>query len=262
MWSDRAYNAPGTQGRARGTIVASSVLATMMFRAIALVLVGLLPSACSPDSARQPDDGIDGGDPEAVDAGADGGVQDHHLMPDVAHSGYDGSSTFKVPVYTTMEEAVFAMDDEAVASIEPVELPPELEDLGTFGKSWAMITTAQSGSSAFSAEAGGLRLEAQLIVAAYDPADVAVGDGRYNDPASPNETDRIACQECHGGPDGVDHTPLALAYFSDAEVLEMVANGLYPEGTEVNEGNHHWNLTEAEAAGIVPYLRSLQPQGF
>jgi hypothetical protein len=97
---------------------------------------------------------------------------------------------------------------------------------------------------------------------AYDPADVAVGDARYNDPANPNDTTRIACQECHGGAEGVDHTPLATSWRDDAEMLQIISDGTYPEGGEVNGGNHHWNLTTAEAAGIVPYLRSLQPRGF
>jgi hypothetical protein len=45
-------------------------------------------------------------------------------------------------------------------------------------------------------------------------------------------------------------------------MLQIISDGTYPEGGEVNGGNHHWNLTTAEAAGIVPYLRSLQPRGF
>jgi hypothetical protein len=228
-----------------------------------LALLSLLALACSPDSTDAP--GGDGGQ-LAGDAGASDltdGAPEHHLMPEVAHSGFDGTNTYKAPVYTTLEDAVFAIDDEAVASIEPVELPPDLEEvLGAFGKSWAMLTMRQAGSATFSATAGGIHLEATLEVLAYDAADVAVGDERYNDPVNPNDTDRIACQDCHGGPDGVDHTPLATSYRDDAEMLQIIADGTYPEGGEVNGGNHHWNLTEAEAAGIVPYLRSLQPRGF
>lgn len=233
-------------------------------RSLAFVSLALLPLACSPDSA--PGAGADGGQLDDDDARPDDlgdAAPEHHLMPVVAHSGFDGTNTFKAPVYTTLEDAVFEIDDDAVAGIEPVELPPDLEEvLGTFGKSWAMITMRQAGTATFAATAGAIRLEATLEVVAYDPADVAVGDARYNDPANPNDTTRIACQECHGGAEGVDHTPLATSWRDDAEMLQIISDGTYPEGGEVNGGNHHWNLTTAEAAGIVPYLRSLQPRGF
>jgi hypothetical protein len=243
-----------------GTVVAGHRV--VVARSIALLSLAVLSAACSPDSA--PGRGADGGQVDA-DAGRDAldAAPEHHLMPEVAHSGFDGTNSYQVPVYSTLEDAVFDIDDDAIAAIEPVDLPPDLEEvLGTFGKSWAMITTSQAGTASFSATAGEIRLEATLEVLAYDPDDVAVGSERYNDPVNPNDTTRIACQDCHGGPDGVDHTPLAAAYFEDSEMLQIIADGVYPEGGEVNGGNHHWNLTEAEAAGIVPYLRSLQPRGF
>ncbi len=249
-------------GGAGGTSVAANPYPVA--RNLTLFSLLLLPLACSPDAAGS-DPGADGGGQVGDDASGDleDAAAEHHLMPEVAHSGFDGTNTYKAPVYTTLEDAAFAIDDEVVAGIEPVELPPDLEPvLGTFGKSWAMITMRQAGTATFSADAGGIHLEATLEVLAYDPDDVAVGSGRYNDPANPNDTTRIACQDCHGGPEGVDHTPLATSWRSDPEMLQIISEGVYPEGGEVNGGNHHWNLTAAEAAGIVPYLRSLQPRGF
>lgn len=240
-----------------------------MARPIALLLLAPLALACSPDSAGDGGGGgADGGGQGGGDGGPDDGDQadaapDHNLMPEVAHTGFDGTNTYKVPVYTTLEEATFAIDDEGIASIEPVELSPELEDvLGSFGKSWAMITTRGAGTTSFSASAGGVELTATVEVLAYDAAEVAVGDQRYNDPSAANDTDRIACRDCHGGPEGVDHTPLATSYFEDAELLAIIADATYPGGGMVNGGNHSWDLTAGEAAGIVPYLRSLQPRGF
>lgn len=231
---------------------------------VVIICLCLAQTACGSDS--------DGPDPSSADSGpggADGSAdaaseeEDHYLMPAVAHTGFDGTNVYQVPVYTTVEDAQFAVGDDSVATIEPVELSPELEDvLGTFGKSWAMITTQQAGTTAVFATAGAVELEATLVVAAYDAGDNAVGEQRYHDPADANTTDRIACVSCHGGPDGVDHTPLATAYFTDADILGIVQDGMYPEGGEVNAGNHMWNFTEAEAAGIVPYLRSLEPRGF
>lgn len=233
-----------------------------MPRTIAVACLGLLPFACSSDPGSvDPDDGGPDGDGDGATP-ADAIPIDHALMPTVAHSGFDGTNTYKVPVYTTLEDAVFAIDDGSLATIEPVELPPELEKLGTFGKSWAMITTLDDGSTTFTASADGIDLEATLAVLPYDAAVVADGDERYNNPVNANETTRIACQDCHGAPGGVDHTPLAMSYRNDADLLTIIADGMYPEGGEVNGGDHVWDLTEAEAAGIVPYLRSLEPRGF
>jgi len=235
-----------------------------MIRSILLLGLGALAAACGGDD----DQGMPGGDGGAASDG--GGQVDHPdaavvhtIMPMVAHSGFDGTNTYKVPVYTTIEDATFAIVDSAVADIAPATPSPELEDaLGSFAKSWAMITTTGPGTTMLSASAGDDQAEATLIVAAYEAADVAVGEQRYNDPANPNDVDRIACMTCHGGPEGVDHTPLALSYYEDAGILQIAADGTYPEGGDVNGGNHTWNFTAAEAAGIVPYLRSLEPRGF
>jgi hypothetical protein len=232
-----------------------------MSRSVVFVWFGLLAIGCSPDS--RPDEGPDAGGDEGLLPDADLEDEDPYLMPLVAYSGFDGDSTFQVPVYTSLEGATFEIEDEAIAEVEPLVLPPDLEEvLGTFGRSWAMITTRKPGTTAFFATAGTDRLEAALVVAEYDPEVVAIGAERYNEPVDPNETSRIACQTCHGSPTGVDHTPLAMAYFEDEQILQIVAEGLYPGGDPVNDGNHHWDLTEPETAGIVPYLRSLQPRGF
>lgn len=236
-----------------------------MVRSYLVVLaLGLaLAAACGSDSGRDGDGDGDGGPDDGDGAPADALPIEHALMPAVAHTGFDGVNTYKVPVYTTLEDATWDIADEAVATIEPTELPPDLEPiLGTFGKSWAMITTVSSGATTFYASAGGVDLEASLDVQAYDPAVVAVGDQRYLAPENPNDTDRIACQDCHGDEQGVDHTPLAVSYRTDSEILQIIADSMYPEGGLVLDGAHAWNLTDAEADGIVPYLRSLQPRGF
>ena len=232
-----------------------------MVRTLVAVGLGVTLAACGGDSGSSGGDG-DGG-PGGDATAADAMPVEHALMPAVAHTGYDGVNTYKVPVYTTLEDAAWDIADTDVATIESVELPPDLEPvLGTFGKSWAMITTAAAGNTTFYASAGGVDLEASLVVQAYDAAVVAVGDQRYNTPENPNDTDRIACQECHGAADGVDHTPLAVSYRDDTDMLQIIADSEYPEGGMVLDGEHAWNLTEPEADGIVPYLRSLEPRGF
>ncbi len=234
-----------------------------MVRSYLVVGLALAVAGCGSDSGSSDGDG-DGGPDEGGDgAVADAAPIEHALMPAVAHTGFDGVNTYKVPVYTTLEDATWDIADEAVATIESVELPPDLEPvLGTFGKSWAMMTTGSAGDTTFYASAGGIDLEASLVVLTYDSAVVAVGDQRYNAPENANDTDRIACQDCHGDEQGVDHTPLAVSYRTDGELLQIITESMYPEGGLVLDGDHAWNLTEGEAAGIVPYLRSLQPRGF
>ncbi len=233
-----------------------------MVRSYLLVSLALA-GACGSDSDGSPGGDGDGGPGDGDAAAADAMPIEHALMPAVAHTGFDGVNTYKVPVYTTLEDATWDIADEGVATIESVELPPDLEPvLGTFGKSWAMMTTASAGTTTFYASAEGIDLEAMLVVLAYDSSVVAAGDARYNAPENANDTDRIACQDCHGAEDGVDHTPLAVSYRDDTELLQIIADSEYPDGGMVLDGDHAWNLTEAEADGIVPYLRSLQPRGF
>jgi hypothetical protein len=233
-----------------------------MFRSYLLASLAVA-AACGSDPDGSPGGSADGGPGDGDAATADAMPIEHALMPSVAHTGFDGVNSYQVPVYTTLEDAAWDIGDEEVATIESVELPPDLEPvLGTFGKSWAMMTTQSAGTTLFYASAGGIDLEASLVVVAYDPADVAAGDMRYNAPENPNGTTRIACQDCHGDEAGVDHTPLAVSYRDDAELLQIIADSEYPEGGMVLDGEHAWDLTEAEAAGIVPYLRSLQPRGF
>ena len=49
--------------------------------------------------------------------------------------------------------------------------------------------------------------------------------------------------------------------YSDIEILNVIRTGAYYDG-EMLAIEHSWNLTEQEAAGIVPYLRSLPPRDF
>jgi hypothetical protein len=73
-----------------------------------------------------------------------------------------------------------------------------------------------------------------------------------------------------------------MAFHDDEAILLVITEGHYPDLCVDDEGDpctcdspgcttepgymlelaHQWDLTEDEADGIVPYLRSLPPRGF
>jgi hypothetical protein len=84
-----------------------------------------------------------------------------------------------------------------------------------------------------------------------------------------------ACTNCHGPTattgifQGVEHTPEQTAGFSDQELIDIVVNGIIPDGGTYDstiipyqywQYFHKWrDLTPAQQTGIVVYLRSLTP---
>ena len=182
-----------------------------------------------------------------------------YVFPDTVHSGFDGTSTFKVPLSTNLTEAVtWEVEDPSILDVTTVGAPPEYAD---FGETWAMVTTKKAGSTKVTAVSGTRKASATVVVEAYDSTAVAAGAARYttDDPAGGQ---RVACISCHGLANGVDHSPLQMAYYADDEILSAITTGMYPDGYTLRGVNHAWDVTDAERAGIVPYLRSLVPRGF
>jgi hypothetical protein len=238
-------------------------------------LVGLLPLAVacttggdgggSPDGGGRPD-----GNPEAA-----------VVVPAVVHTGFDGAHQFQVPVSTDLSNQVEGEDswttgDPSVATVEPVATPsghPAARGV------WGMITAVGAGETTVSATIAGYTVSAEVLVASYSSDQVTAGDTRYN---TDEGGDRASCASCHQAGGGADHTPTEMALHDDAALLVVVTEGHYPDQCLTDEGepcscgsggcevvpgyvlsvDHTWNLTETEAAGIVPYLRSLAPRGF
>ena len=203
------------------------------------------------------------------------------IFPPVVHTGYDGAHQFRVPVSTDLSnqvegEVTWSTGDASIASIAPVDTPPNYP--ATRGV-WAMITTAGSGQTSASATIGPHTVTAELRVAAYTSEQVTAGQTRYQ---TDGADDRRSCASCHQVAGGADHTPTEMAFHDDDALLVVITEGHYPdqcltddgepctcggEGCELVPGyqlsiDHTWNLSEGEAAGIVPYLRSLPPRGF
>jgi hypothetical protein len=238
----------------------------------ALVLLLFSAAACKksdPPPAEFPDAGPHLDDPESA-----------RLLPPVVHAGYDGVRDFLVPVYTDLSHHVagspsWSSGNPSIATIAPAAPPEQYPRRGV----WAMITPQAAGETTVSATIGGYTVTSQLIVSAYTAAQVAAGEDRYN---ASGTGDRRGCASCHLQEDGVDHSPTEMAYHPDDALFLVITEGRYPDLCIDNDGeactcdtdgctresgyvlgtSHEWNLTEAEAEGIVPYLRALPPRGF
>lgn len=228
--------------------------------------------------------GGDGGGGGGPDGGGQlgGHPEDAVVFPQVVHTGHDGGAhQFQVPVSTDLSnqiagEVTWASDDPGIATIVAVDTPDGVP--ATRGV-WAMITTASSGQTSVSATIGAYSPSAEVLVAAYTSEQVTAGEARYT---TDGADDRQACASCHQEAGGADHTPTEMAFHDDAALLVVVTEGHYPDQCLTDEGepcscgtdgcslvpgyvlsvDHSWNLSETEAAGIVPYLRSLPARGF
>jgi hypothetical protein len=221
-----------------------------------------------------------GGRADAAPA-ADGNPEAATVFPPLVHTGYDGVNEFKVPVSTDLSNHVegdvdWSSDNAAVVEIASVATP---DGYPAARGVWAMITTTGAGSTTVSAQIGQYTVSSPVMVATYTADQVQAGATRYT---TEGGDDRQACASCHQQAGGADHTPTEMAFHEDAALLLVITAGHYPDqcltdsgeectcdtsGCErvpgyVLEVEHTWNLTEDEASGIVPYLRSLPPRDF
>jgi hypothetical protein len=108
------------------------------------------------------------------------------------------------------------------------------------------------------------------------PLPTGMGTRAIFDP--PDGGNLYACTDCHTnhgdagagfGFNDVAHTPEQTGGYTDEQLLNIVQNGIVPDGGyfdttitsyEMWQHFHHWNLTPEEQVGIVTYLRSLTPE--
>ena len=180
------------------------------------------------------------------------------VFPLKAHSGFDGTHAFKVPLITNLEpDPVWTLADPSIGTLQAVQSPPEWE---ATGGSWALITTLKPGVTELSATVGTVTASTTLTVTAYTAADVAIGETRYREPADAGPN-RVPCASCHEKEDGADHSPVRAAMYDDAGLLTIIKTGELA-GEITLRVPHKWDITAAEQKGIVAYLRSLPPRGF
>jgi hypothetical protein len=159
--------------------------------------------------------------------------------------------------------------DPSAVSIQP--------DPSTGGALLTMLSTAKSPGApvTITASAGAACGTAVLNITAATTADWVAGEGRYNDRVSLDGGARAACANCHAPQvdagrkfNDIAHTPEQAGGFSDQQLLTIIQDGQIPDGGYFDPGIisyeawqsfHQWDLTAAEQAGIVIYLRSLVP---
>jgi hypothetical protein len=234
-----------------------------------LALLSAILAACAGDA---------GGEDDRFDP------RDANIWPAAVHSGTDGTS-FLVPVSTDLgyaaegEEIAWSIADPALATIAAAGQPSTTD---VADGHWALITTAQPGTTRVRATAAGVTIEVPLVIRDYTPEQVEAGRARYLSPDDPGST-RLACAGCHFEGGAPDHSPLSMAAFEDAALLHIIVAGRYPdlcvdadaepcacdapgcddlEPGEPLEIDHAWDLTAAEQDGIIAYMRSLPPAGF
>jgi hypothetical protein len=185
------------------------------------------------------------------------GGDEPFVFPPIGYTGTDGMTSFRVPFSTNLKDVTWSVGDPLVAEIRTANAPPTYS---AFGDSWGLVDVLGPGTTTITATSGDKSATAMLVVTQYTAAQVSAGRTRYYEPADPGGA-RQACNDCHGGVQGADHSPLEMAFFPDDQVLEAIVDGKYDDGYVLQGVDHRWNLTDEERTAIVPFLRSLAPTG-
>lgn len=202
---------------------------------------------------------------------------DAQIWPPRVYTGYNGRDLFLAPISVNFMADEWRTTNSNVAQVAPLPLcgsPSILEPS-------SIVTSDGPGTTQVIATAPGIDLRVDVIVTQYSIQQTDAGAERYNNSEDGNNA-RRSCASCHQQADGVDHTPLEMAYHPDASILEVSMYGKYPDictdatGAECACGSagcdnvspgytlnvpHTWDLTPAEQDGIVAYMRSLRPRG-
>jgi hypothetical protein len=186
------------------------------------------------------------------------GGDEPFVFPPIGYTGTDGTTRFSVPFSSNLKDVTWAVGDPLVAEIRSANAPQVYAE---FGDSWGLVDVLGAGPTMVTATSGSQSATAILVVTQYTQEQVAVGRKRYYEPDNPGGA-RQACNDCHGSVQGADHSPLEMAYFPDDQVLKAIVDGKYDDGYVLQGVDHRWNLTDEEAQGIVPFLRSLAPMVF
>lgn len=97
--------------------------------------------------------------------------------------------------------------------------------------------------------------EVNLTVVEYAADAVQLGNTRYHNTAGTGN--KIACTTCHGGAGAPSHAMGKIMEISDAEALQWITTGKVKD--RVASITHTWEFdSDAEASGVVAYLRTLQ----
>jgi hypothetical protein len=180
------------------------------------------------------------------------------VMPFASYSGYDGKHSFKVPVavYGADSDLVLTASDPSAVAITKVKLTNPGNDQGT----WFFAETKKAGTVTLTASSKGKTADTTLTVKSYDAATYDIGKMRYMNGSDDGKDP--ACTQCHDASNGgIDHSPATMASDQDPDVQAIITTGIVHEHP-ITKVVHKWTATSAELAGLVIYLRSLEPNGF
>jgi hypothetical protein len=235
-----------------------------------LSLLGV--TACSGGGEGSGDKGTDGGNPNSP-LGLTGWMTLRSQAPgqETYYSGRDGTNIYQIPIaFVGDGDIQFAVMDTSIASIVTTiradhSMYASIPD-GVVLRI-VLLKTGAAGTTTVNATFAGKTYPCTLMVTAYAPSDVTLGDQRYNNPANPNTTTRIACNSCHMTLN--KHSTALLGDLSPDEILHTAVDGIgvalrNPNTGEVQtyqplNGMHKWDVTAAERVGIVAFLRSRDP---
>jgi hypothetical protein len=239
---------------------------------LSLIAAGALAAACSASlaspgtsKAKSSDGGPSETDePEPVTPSADSGLGELLIRPSRLYSGFDGTHTFTVPVavYDSAADLTLTADDPSAVDIVPKQLAnPIRQDGTTDNGKYFFVTAKKAGTIKLAAKSGGKTAEAQLTVTSYRADRWQVGETRYKN-ASGSEP---ACANCHVNGNAIDNSPAALATATDESIAIVITTGISTAGFPIRiDGKlgHRWTVDESVSAGLVTYLRSLEPRGY
>ncbi len=214
---------------------------------------------------------------------------------DPMYSAYDGTHEFQVPAI--VNGIASGTINWSASDPTMVKFAPDTDTGGVMITVQSAMGTGGSNTVniiAYVASAPSVCGSSVLTITSATPDDWQIGNARYNDGnalhfgrggpgGGPSDggasiTDGgggPACTNCHGPTsDGgpfmdIAHTPQQTGGFSDQDLINIVVNGIVPDGgyfdpTIVSyqawQSFHKWSdITQDEQPGIVTYLRSLTP---
>lgn len=197
-------------------------------------------------------------------------------------SGYDGTNSYKilidVVVYGELPASITVTDEQLdalyespeylkVAAVEAAKInftadatlvSTKISEEYDGGRVYE-LTTLKAGAGTAKASWGSTEIPLAIQVSAYTAAQVTAGRQRY-ETAVAGATPSAACATCHRSATGIDHSPYYMAQFTDAALLSTIEAGLNTDDNYKTKSPHKMTFaTPAAKAGIVPYLRSLDP---
>jgi hypothetical protein len=204
------------------------------------------------------------------------------------YSAFDGEHSFKVPAVV---EGVKKGVKWSASPADAVDLEP-----GSDGS--VMIIVKQAVDVTITAKVGSLKATAPLKITQATAEDWENGKERYTNGvtfaprggrdgggggggggknADGGRGERkvdplLACTNCHargGDKADIEHTPMQTAGYSDEDLAKIFTQGTKPPGVKMRtpamsasqwQKIHRWQMEDDEKAGIIVYLRSLEPE--